>query len=77
MQKNTTEYGVAPALYERLTEIRIMLAQAVEAHRFAEGENDKRKEWVFREMMHTLLVVADRDMDTIMGDVYREEHHHA
>jgi hypothetical protein len=71
MQKNTTEYGVAPALFERLTEIRIMLSQAVEAHHFAEAENDERKELAFRAMVTTLLITADRDMDTIMGDVYR------
>ncbi len=71
MAQHNTEYGVAPELYERLTEIRILLSQAVEAHNFAEAENDERKELAFRAMVTTLLITADRDMDTIMGNVYR------
>ncbi len=69
MQKNITEYTIAPELFERLTDIRIMLTQAVEAHGYADMEDNKRKELAFRGMMHTFIVTADRDMEAIMENV--------
>lgn len=72
MKNDTMKYAVAPALHDRLQEIRILLCQAVEAHDYADAESDKRKEMAFREMMHTFLFTANRDMELITENVYSD-----